>query len=115
MEKYDRITTNPDGSLTIRDTKIAIIDILEMIANNKSDKDVIEKYKELEADDIQQAMRYATWTVYNLIRVTAETTITHPYDIERHRLKNKGCFVIMPFSPKFDLVYETIKEALDGI
>ena len=72
MEKLDRITTNPDvclGQPTIRGMRITLSVILKMLAAGKTTQDVLEAYPELEADDVQQAMRYAAWVVSDQIHV----------------------------------------------
>jgi len=44
-------------------------------------------------------------------------TITHPYDWFKKReiIKKDMCFVIMPFKPRFNLVYDIIRDALKNI
>lgn len=45
-------------------------------------------------------------------------TLSQPFDFFQHQHLTKApntCFVIMPFKPKFDIVYETIQRALQGL
>ena len=41
--------------------------VLKMLAAGKSVQDVLAAYPELEAEDVQQAMRYAAWVVSDQI------------------------------------------------
>ena len=66
MEKLDRIQINPKiclGQPVVRGTRITVSVILKLLANGRSIEDVIELYPELEAADIQEAMKYAAWVV----------------------------------------------------
>ncbi len=66
MEKLDRITVNPDiclGQPTLRGTRITVSVVLKMLAGAKSIPEVLAAYPELEAEDVQQAIRYAAWVV----------------------------------------------------
>jgi len=70
MEKLDRITVDPNiclGQPTLRGMRITVSVILKMLAAGKSVQDVLAAYPELEAEDIQQAMRYAAWVVSDQI------------------------------------------------
>ena len=73
MEKLDRIQINPKiclGQPTIRGTRITISVILKLLANGQSIEDVIDLYPELEAADIQEAMKYAAWMVSDQVLET---------------------------------------------
>ena len=66
MEKLDRITIDPNiclGQATLRGMRITVTVVLKMLAGGKSVEDVLKAYPELEAEDVQQAMRYAAWVV----------------------------------------------------
>jgi uncharacterized protein (DUF433 family) len=66
MEKLDRITVDPNvclGQPTLRGMRITVSVVLKMLAAGKTVEDVLAAYPELEAQDIQQAMRYAAWVV----------------------------------------------------
>ena len=49
--------------------------------------------------------------------ISESPTITHPYDWFKKReiIKKDMCFLIMPFAPQFNLVYDVIKDALKNI
>ena len=62
--KLDRITFSRDimgGQACIRDTRVPVSLIVNMIANGASFSDVLEDYKYLEEEDIKQALIYASW------------------------------------------------------
>ncbi len=59
----DRITTNPDvmvGKPTIRGLRITVEQILKALANGVKTSDLLEDYPELEPEDIQAALLYAS-------------------------------------------------------
>lgn len=65
-EKEDllaRITVSPKvlvGKPTIRGLRISVEQILKALANNVSVKELLDDYPELEIEDIQAALMYAT-------------------------------------------------------
>jgi uncharacterized protein (DUF433 family) len=70
MEKLDRITIDPNvclGQPTLRGMRITVSVVLKMLAAGKAVQDVLAAYPELEAEDVQQAMRYAAWVVSDQI------------------------------------------------
>lgn len=76
MEKLDRITINPNiclGQPTIRGMRITVSVILRMLAAGKSVQDVLAAYPELEAEDVQQAIRYAAWVVSDQFHTVTAT------------------------------------------
>jgi uncharacterized protein (DUF433 family) len=72
MDKLDRITIDPKvclGSATVRGMRITVSVVLKMLAGGKSVEEVLKAYPELEAEDVQQAIRYAAWVVSDQIPV----------------------------------------------
>jgi uncharacterized protein (DUF433 family) len=70
MERLERITVNPGiclGQPTIRGMRITVSTILKMLASGSSIQDVLAAYPELQAEDVQQAMKYAAWVVSDQI------------------------------------------------
>jgi uncharacterized protein (DUF433 family) len=70
MEKLDRITIDPKiclGQPTLRGMRITVSVVLKMLAGGKSTQDVLAAYPELEAQDVEQALRYAAWVVSDQI------------------------------------------------
>lgn len=73
MEKLDRVTINPDiclGQPTIRGMRITVSVILKMLAGGSGAQEILKSYPELELEDIQQAIKYAAWTVSDQLYVT---------------------------------------------
>lgn len=71
MENLDRITVNPQiclGQPTIRGMRITVSVILKMLANNKSNQEILDAYPELDEEDINQAIKYAAWVVSEQIQ-----------------------------------------------
>lgn len=59
----ERITVNPDvmiGKPTIRGLRITVEQILKALAGGVSTKEILEDYPELEPEDIQAVLMYAT-------------------------------------------------------
>ena len=59
----DRITINPEvmiGKPTIRGIRITVEQILKALANGVTTKELLDDYPELEPEDIQAALLYAT-------------------------------------------------------
>lgn len=72
MENLNRITVNPNvclGQPTIRGMRITVSVILKMLAGSSSVEDVLKAYPELEAEDVNQALKYAAWVVSEQIKI----------------------------------------------
>ena len=62
----DRITFSSDvmgGQACIRDIRVPVSLIVNMIANGAAFSDVLGEYEYLEEEDIRQALKYASWAV----------------------------------------------------
>lgn len=73
MGRLDRITVNPKvclGQPTIRGMRITVSVILKMLAAGKSIPEILEAYPELEAEDVEQALKYAAWVVSDQVEMT---------------------------------------------
>ena len=60
----ERITFDPHvmgGRACIRDTRVTVSLILNLIANGMTTQEIIEAYPYLEPEDIAQALQYAAW------------------------------------------------------
>lgn len=58
-----RITTNPKqcgGRPCIRGMRIRVIDVLDLLAAGLSREEILEEMPDLEADDVEAALRYAS-------------------------------------------------------
>lgn len=59
----ERITTNPDqcgGRPCIRGLRIRVIDVLDLLASGLSAQQVLEELPDLEPEDIEAALRFAS-------------------------------------------------------
>ena len=59
----DRITTDPDqcgGQPCIRGMRIRVTDVLDLLADELSAQQVLEELPDLEAEDIQACLQYAS-------------------------------------------------------
>lgn len=62
MARFDRITIDPaqmGGVPCIRRLRIPVATIVGLVAERKSDTDILRDYPDLEPDDIRQALAYA--------------------------------------------------------
>jgi len=60
---FDRITFEPavmGGRACIRGMRMAVSLVVNLVANGMSTEDILHEYPELEADDIRQALQYAS-------------------------------------------------------
>jgi uncharacterized protein (DUF433 family) len=60
---FDRITFDPavmGGRACIRGMRITVSLVVNLVANGMSIEDILREYPELEADDIRQALQYAS-------------------------------------------------------
>ncbi len=71
MIYFDRITIDPKvmaGKASIRDTRITVSLILNLLSNNNSFDSILSDYPELEKEDILASLKYAEWS-------TSESTL----------------------------------------
>ena len=62
----ERITIDPEimgGQPCIRGLRIPVSLIVRLLAYGKTSKEILAEYPELEANDIKQALEYASWMV----------------------------------------------------
>jgi uncharacterized protein (DUF433 family) len=60
---FDRITFEPavmGGRACIRGMRITVSLVVNLVANGMSTEDIVREYPELEAEDIRQALQYAS-------------------------------------------------------
>ena len=60
---FDRITFDPGimgGRACIRGMRMTVSLVVNLVANGVSTEDIIREYPELEAEDIRQALQYAS-------------------------------------------------------
>jgi uncharacterized protein (DUF433 family) len=72
---FSRITFNPEilsGKPIIAGTRISVSLIMEWIASGATRDQILAKYKQLTAEDIEQALQFAAREVENDVYLTAE-------------------------------------------
>ena len=60
---FDRVTFNPKilaGRACLRGMRITVAQVVNMVANGMTAKDILEEYPDLQPEDIQQALQYAS-------------------------------------------------------
>ena len=66
MLGLDRITSNPKvmgGRACIRDTRVTVSLVLNLIANGATREEILADYPYLEPEDIAEALKYASWVL----------------------------------------------------
>ena len=66
MEQLKRITFDPGvmgGKPCIRGMRVTVGMIVGLVASGHTKQDILEMYPYLEAEDINEALRYAAWRV----------------------------------------------------
>ena len=61
---FDRITFDPKimgGRACIRGMRIPVSLIVNLVANRMPEQEILKEYPDLEAGDIQQALKYVAW------------------------------------------------------
>ena len=72
----ERITANPHilgGKPIIRGTRISVEFILDLLASDVPEEEILEDYQHLTKEDIQACLRYAARSFKNEIYVELET------------------------------------------
>jgi len=60
---FDRITFDPlvmGGRACVRGMRMTVSLVVNLVANGMSTEDIVREYPELEAEDIRQALQYAS-------------------------------------------------------
>jgi uncharacterized protein (DUF433 family) len=60
--RFDRITVDPrrlQGKPCIRELRVSVGRIVEMVAAGKATKEIVSEYPYLEAEDVRQALAYS--------------------------------------------------------
>jgi uncharacterized protein (DUF433 family) len=63
---FNRVTFNEDimgGKACIRGMRIPVSIVINLLANGLKIEEIIAEYPDLEAEDIQQSLKYAAWLV----------------------------------------------------
>lgn len=68
--RFDRITINPEvcfGKPCIRGMRIPVASILGYLGSGMSVEQILQEWPELEREDIEQALAYASWVMQERI------------------------------------------------
>jgi uncharacterized protein (DUF433 family) len=74
MFGFDRIASDPNilgGKACIRGMRISVSVLVNLIANRMTVAEILAEYPDLDADDIEQALRYAAWATDDILYVPA--------------------------------------------
>ena len=72
---FERIQSNPNvlgGKPCIKGTRISVEFILELVASGASRDDILHAYPHLAAEDVEEALRYASHFLENEVVLSAE-------------------------------------------
>jgi len=64
--KFDRITINPEvmgGKPCVRGMRVTVSTVLDLLASGNSVATILNEYPYLVAEDVTQALAYASWRV----------------------------------------------------
>ncbi len=64
MKAFDRITFDAKimtGMACIRGMRITVALVLSLVASGMTQKEILEQYPDLEEEDINECLRYASW------------------------------------------------------
>ena len=64
MKDFKRITFNPNvmgGQACIRGMRLPVSLIVNLVANGMTTDEIIREYRDLELEDIKEALQYASW------------------------------------------------------
>ncbi|HEV8579887.1 MAG TPA: DUF433 domain-containing protein [Thermoanaerobaculia bacterium] len=73
---FDRIISNPEilgGKPCVKGTRISVEFLLELVAQGASRADILTAYPHLTAEDVEQALRYASRFLENEVVISTET------------------------------------------
>jgi len=74
MIGFDRITFDSEvmaGRACIRDTRVPVSLLVNLVANGTAPAEIIEAYPYLEPEDVQQALQYAAWLTEEKVEAPA--------------------------------------------
>lgn len=76
MKAFPRITFDPrvmGGKACIRGMRIPVSLIVNLVASGMTPKEIIREYPDLSAEDIAEALRYASWLAEEELHPLSET------------------------------------------
>lgn len=76
MLGYDRITFDTNimgGRACIRQKRVTVSLVINLVANGMSTEEIIEAYPYLEPEDVRQALQYAAWLAEETVHTLEPT------------------------------------------
>lgn len=70
MAGFERITFDPNimaGKVCVRGMRITVALLLNLVANDMTNKEIMCAYLYLKPEDIKQALRYAAWLAEEMV------------------------------------------------
>jgi uncharacterized protein (DUF433 family) len=64
MQQFKRITFSPNmmgGQACVRGMRIPVSLVINLVANGMTTDEIVKEYPDLEPEDIQEALLYASW------------------------------------------------------
>jgi uncharacterized protein (DUF433 family) len=64
MQQFKRITFSPNmmgGQACVRGMRIPVSLVINLVANGMTTDEIVKEYPDLEPEDIQEALFYASW------------------------------------------------------
>lgn len=64
MQQFKRITFSPNmmgGQACVRGMRIPVSLVVNLVANGMTTDEIVKEYPDLEPEDIQEALFYASW------------------------------------------------------
>ena len=77
MLGFDRITFDPNvmgGRACIREMRVTVSLVVNLVANGMSIEEIIEAYPYLEPEDTRQALQYAAWLAEEAVHILEPVT-----------------------------------------
>ena len=74
MKYFDRITVDPKvmaGKPSIRDTRITVSLILNLLSQGQTNEEIMSDYPEIEREDILAALKYGEWASSDTISMVS--------------------------------------------
>ena len=73
---FERITFRPGvmgGRACIRDTRVPVSLVVNLVANDMTAEQIVDDYPYLEVEDVSEALHYAAWLAREEVHVATAT------------------------------------------
>lgn len=75
MQVFHRITFDPQimgGQACVRGMRIPVSLVLNLVANEMTNKQILKEYPDLEPEDIKECLHYAAWLAREELHLVTE-------------------------------------------